>query len=97
MELTSEEKLKIRKMVARIPVAIAAGIGQTNMKIRFKRLNTAKGLLVELEMLITELLRESRIKYENGIELSYYHGHVIRLMNSYFGWISKNNNPKISD
>lgn len=94
MELTSEEKFMIRKMASLIPAAVAAGIGQTNMKICFKRLNMAKGLLIELETLISELLRGERIKYEDSAELCYYQGHVIRLMNVYFGWLSKNNNPK---
>lgn len=96
MELSNEEKLKIRKMTVRIPVAIAAGIGQMNMKIRFKRLNMAKGLLEELKTLTSELLLKSRIEHEDDIELQYYYDQVIRLINSYFGWLSKNNKSKIS-
>lgn len=96
MELSNEEKLKIRKMTVRIPVAIAAGIGQTNMKIRFKRLNMAKGLLEELKTMTSELLLKSRIEHEDDIELQYYYDQVIRLINSYFGWLSKNNKSKIS-
>lgn len=96
MELSNEEKLKIRKMTVRIPVAIAAGIGQTNMKIRFKRLNMAKGLLKELKTLTSELLLKSRIEHEDDIELQYYYDQVIRLINAYFGWLSKNNKSKIS-
>lgn len=87
--LKSEEELKIRKMAVRIPAAIAAGIGQTNMKIRFKSLNKAKGLLMELEVLMSKLVQVTEIKQAEYRKLQNYYGQLIRLMNGYFSWMSK--------
>jgi four helix bundle protein len=88
-ELSDQEKLKIRKIAVRISAVIAGGIGQTNMKIRFKSLNKAKGLLMELEVLMSKLVRVTEIKQTEYRGLQDYYDQLIRLMNAYFSWMSK--------
>lgn len=89
VQLNGEELLKVRRLATYVPAKIAKAIGQTNMKFRFKYLNEAKDALQTMKQVITQLLKKPGIKHEDVHEMDFYHDQVIKLMNAYFGWMSK--------
>src|SRR5690606_6711087 len=88
-DLTEYEVGVLYKNAVIIPNKIAAAIGQVNMKVRFKKLNEAKSTVIQLQTIMLDLKRRKKIDEQLWQEVDEYSIQVMKLLNGYFGWISK--------
>jgi len=87
---SSHERREFHKIAIAVPKLIASGIGQSNMKIRFKQLNKMKDCLLELKHLSnsSHLIESKGYGYLlNEIENNRLQ--VLKLLHGYFGWLKR--------
>jgi|SRR5690625_542282 len=87
---SSVERREFHKIAIFVPKLIASGIGQSNMKILFKRLNKVKDFLLELK----NLSNLSHLKENKGYsyllnEIENNRLKVWKLLHGYFGWLKR--------
>ncbi|MQR93689.1 four helix bundle protein [Fictibacillus phosphorivorans] len=87
-ELTDKEVALIRKMAVTIPIKIASAIGQVNMKVRFKMLNNAKVILIQLRATMMEFNKKKKVDDHSLTRVNGYLEEILKLLYGYFGWIS---------
>jgi hypothetical protein len=86
--LTEREIVVLNKNVVTIPIRIAAAITQVNIKVRFKKLNEAKSILIQLQTIMLELKKRKKIDEQSWGKVEELSIEVMKLLNGYFRWIS---------
>lgn len=80
---------ELYRCAIKIPKLFASGIGQTNMNVRVKRFNKAKDKLDDLRVAIIFYKEQSHIDRRCLDEIEENRVQLLKLMNGYFGWLSK--------
>lgn len=89
--INHKEANRAYQIAINIPLFIASGIGQLNMKVRIKKFNDVSDNLEDLTMLLNhfEDLSWDQREYLNNIEECRIQ--VVKLLNSYFGRLKISN------
>lgn len=87
--LDMNERRKLQKYATTAPRKIAHGMGQTNMKIRFKKLNEAKNSLLQLQLLLEGAIKRQGSKLAEYKKVEDYSIQVLKLFNYYFGQLKR--------
>jgi four helix bundle protein len=80
---------ELYQLALKIPRLIASGIGQSNIKIRIKKLNEAKQSHEELLDLLNIYGGYSKIDYKYLDDIEHFRVKGLKLLNGYFGWLKK--------
>lgn len=89
--LLEKEIEVIRKKAVIVPSKIAAAISQVNFKVRFKKLNEAKGILIQLKSIMFELTKRKKIDESSWQTVNSCSIDVMKLINGYFRWLGNGN------
>jgi hypothetical protein len=87
-DLTDKEVALIRKMAITIPIKIASAVGQVNMKLRFKNLNNAKSIVIQLRATLLEFNKKKKVDDHSFTRIDGYLEDILKLLHGYFWWIS---------
>lgn len=93
--LLKAEANLIRKKSVAISSLIASAIAQANMKVRFKRLNEAKGILIQIRLFMLELKIKNKIDSSTWGKIEKRTIEVMKLLNAFFGYMKKSKYRKI--
>ncbi|MEH7076218.1 hypothetical protein [Neobacillus drentensis] len=87
--LNDTDQLNIRRLTTTVSRKIALAMGQTNIKICFKKLNEAKKSLLQLQSMLKEAVSRQERGNAEFLKIENYSIQVLKLFNYYFGQLKK--------